>query len=600
MILTLSLLAPLLVASGLVAPALATSGFDPNTAEHVYNGEETYTEDGTVHLWAEIARYRDPDTTLFGPVNYNSETEWPTNDYYAPWIATCFGSQKPDTGTFLLHVGPDIALATGTPILFVPGAGDNASRGMITIASHFDYALRPVFAITFPMSEGDVFQQAELIADAVAVVKARTGATHVDVVSHSKGGIATAVYLSNQASTDWGTTTTAKAYNTVGTAYDGSVRRAVFIATPLGGIDTAYRWPSGNETSLTSDTAYSPSSWNTYYPYTSVYPMSAESLSDQDFLPDGKDLFPGQDQLLARQTPTLPGDMPWLGTYALQQDWYTTYEGGTGLYSKSDGIDEAVAQGGDLIATLHMKGADPSVAIYLMAGENPLMPASYETMLTSYFGSVYTDALYQGLSAFSTIIATAVGDSLIGVGVSSGEVQGLASGALVLGEITGPSDGLVFVTSALDDTALTARGATITDTYTANLSHLDLLYASPITGQLLIDDAGSDSSKAWEVAVGERYTSEDSIGKVDEWLQDPSVGDTGGDTGTDSGGGDSGVLDSGDTGGNTGDGDHGGKTPGETGNNPLGCGTCATGGGSPASFGLVGLLAMFSLRRRRN
>lgn len=577
----------------LSAPAHATPGFDPGTSEHAYTGTETYTDDGSVRLWAEIARYRDPDTTLFGAVTYNAETAWPSGDFYAPWIATCFGTSEPDSGTFLLHVGPDIALATGTPILFVPGAGDNASRGFITMASHFDYAFRPVFAITFPHPHGDVFQQAELVADAVAVIRARTGADHVDVVSHSKGGIATALYLSNTADSAWGTTETAEAYADVGTPYDGSVRRAVFIATPLGGIDTAFRWSSGNEMSLEADTAFSPSSWSDYYPYTTANPFGATALDDQDFLPDGADLFPGQRQLLARQDYTLPGQMPWLGTYAAQQDWYTTYEGGTGYYSKADGIDAAVDAGGRLIDELHTHGVDPSVEVYLLAGENPLMPASYESMVTEYYGTVFADAFYAGLDAFSTLIADAIGDALVDVGISEEEVQGLASGALVLGEITGPSDGLVFVTSALDATALTGRGAVVVDTYTANLSHLDLLYASPITGQLLIDDADGDDTKAWEAALGARYTSEDTIGKVDTWLEDPAV-DPGDDTGDDTGAVDSGTDDSGD---DTGNGDHPGVTPDDDDDYALGCGTCSTAPGSPA--GLGGLIVLGVLVRRR-
>ena len=158
----------------LAAPAFATAGFDPTHAEAVFNGEETFTEDGTIRLWAEIARYSDPDTELFGPVGYNSATEWPAQDFYAPWIAACFGTQRPPSSDFLLHVGPSVAFNTGTPILFVPGTADNASRGFVTMAAHMDIAGRPVFALTFPHPHQDMFQQAELLADAVAVVRART------------------------------------------------------------------------------------------------------------------------------------------------------------------------------------------------------------------------------------------------------------------------------------------------------------------------------------------------------------------------------------------------------------------------------------------
>lgn len=587
----------------LLPHAHATAGFDPRAPEEVFNDQETFTDDGSVRLWAEIARYRDPDTTLFGPVHYNAETEWPVQDFYAPWISVCFGTQTPDASTFLLHVGPDVALATGTPILFIPGAGDNASRGFITMATHMDYAGRPVFAVTFPHPHGDVFQQAELVADAIAVVKARTGASQIDIVSHSKGGIATAVYLSNAAGTDWG----GVSYESVGTPYQSDIRRAVFIATPLNGIDTTYRWPSGNLLSLDADTAFSPSSWSTYYPYTSTMWWQSESLADQDFLPDGDDLFPGHRQLLQRQDYSLPGEMPWLGAYSLQQDWYTTYEGGLGLESASDGIDAAIEAGGHLIDHLAAAGVDPSVKLFLLAGENPIMPSSSEWLLQEYFGSVWTDAYLSSADQWSELIAQVVGDALVSVGITSEEVQGLANGDLVLGEISGPSDGLVFETSALDEAALTARGAEVVEARTANLSHLDLLYASPITGQLLIDDAGTDPSKSWEAALGERYVEADTIGWVEDVLRDPDTSDTGDDSG------DSGDTagDSGDSGGDTAGGDdtavddtdagtdEGQNDTGEKEDPALGCGTCSSSGGAAPTTWIVGLAALTLLRRRR-
>jgi hypothetical protein len=121
------------------------------------------------------------------------------------------------------------------------------------------------------------------------------------------------------------------------------------------------------------------------------------------------------------------------------------------------------------------------------------------------------------------------------------EIDGLERGALVLGEVTGPSDGLVFTTSALATQALTARGAAVVDTRQLDLSHLDLLYASPITGDLLIEAAAAGGpEEAWMAGVGARYRREDSLGLLESWLWEPPVDapgtdDPGSDTAVDTG-----------------------------------------------------------------
>lgn len=526
----------------LLDTALATSGFDPSAPEASFTGEETYTQDGTTQLWSEIELLRDPDATLFGDADYNDMTAWPDEADFAPWIAQCFGTSTPRTSDALLHVAPRAATSWGTPILFVPGAGDNGSRGFITMAWHMDLESRPTFALTFAHPHGDVFEQAELVADAVARIKEKTGAEQVDVVAHSKGGIALAVYLSHTAGATWGD----DAYDTVGTPYRGDVRKAVFIATPFAGIDTAFRWTMGNLASLDADSALSPTSWATYYPYTTGTWGISTDLSRQDFLADGPaDLFPGQRQLLARQDYPLPGELAWMGAYALQPDWLTTYEGGTGYWSVSDGIDAAIADGGDLLTTLAAQGVDPGVRMYVLAGNNPLMPNGTEDLVAEMFGDGWAEVWSDNAAAWGDLVAAAVGEGLIGVGVTQGEVQGIASGDLVLGEISGPSDGLVFVDSATAADRLTGRGAQVVDTYVANLSHLDLLYASPITGQLLADAAAEPDGEAWMAAVGARYTEADTINWVEDALaEDEDTGDTGGgDTGVpdDSGLGDTAV-----------------------------------------------------------
>ncbi|MDP2311812.1 MAG: hypothetical protein Q8P41_02835 [Pseudomonadota bacterium] len=580
----------------LASLAFATSGFDATTPSATFTGAETWDAEETVQLWSAVERHIDTNRTLFTAGEFNASTEWAESSAFAPWIGTAFGTSTPSGGTFLLHQGVHAGTASGTPILFVPGAGDNASRGFVTMATKMDWAGRPVYAVTFAHPHGDVFEQAEIVADAIARVKVLTGATQVDLVSHSKGGIAVAVYLSHHAGADWGSTS----YESVGTPYRDDVRRSVFIATPLGGIDTAFRWPLGNVASLTADYALAPTSWRTYYPYGVGAPAWNTDLSEQDFFPDGGDLFPGQRQILARQDYPLPGSLPWLGAYSLQTDWYTSYEGGLGFYSDSDGIDAAVTAGGDLLEYLGAAGVDPGVEIFVLAGENPLMPNGVEDLLVGFFGETWIDLATAGTDAWADLLADAVGDGLLGVGVTRDEVQGLATGDLILGEISGPSDGLVFVSSSTASEALLARGATVQETYVANLSHLDLLYASPITGQLLVDAAVADPVEdGWMAAVGERYIEADTLGWVERVLADEPV-DTGGDADTDTDS-DTDTDTDADTDTDTDADDTGAAadtgTP-DAEDDDTGCGGCASGSGGGGAL-VAALALVLAIGRRR-
>ena len=567
----------------------ATSDFDATSPAQVFSGKQTFTQDGSIPLWSAIERHTDPNSALFAQESFNQGIAWQDGEF-SPWMKSCFGSSTPASSDFLLHIGPNEATASGTPILLVPGAGDNGSRGFITLASKMDQAGRPVYAVTFAHPHGDVFMQAEAVANAIERIQARTGAAQVDVVSHSKGGIATAVYLSHHSGADWDNA----AYTAHGTPYRGDVRRSVFIGTPLGGVDTLYRWSGNNYAALDAETTFSPSSWSAYYPYGTSAPAWVTDLSDQDMLANGADIFPGQRQILARQDHPLPGSMPWLGVYAVQQDWYTTYEGGFGFYSYSEGIDAAVVEGGKLLTHLSDNGADPSVELFILAGTNPLMPNATETLLAQVFGQAWVDLSTSGTDLWAELLADAIGNTMEPFGLAQEEVQGLTQGKLLLGEITGPSDGVVFTDSATHTDALTGRGAVVKETRTANLSHLDLLYASTITGALLIAQGEADPTEdGWKVAVGTRYQSEDTLGWIQDVLADPEPGDTGdtgepGDTADTGDTADSGSPETGDTGPeDTGPGDSMASPP------DGGCSSGCSNNSSPIHGALLALILLF-------
>ena len=166
------------------------------------------------------------------------------------------------------------------------------------------------------------------------------------------------------------------------------------------------------------------------------------------------------------------------------------------------------------------------------------------------------------------------------VSADEDELDGLQRGTLVLGEVTGVSDGLVFETSGRDERPITRRGARVAGSKTANLSHLDLLYASPITGQLLIDSANDGTAAdAWMRGVGKRYTDEDTIGWVEDALADEEIPDTDDTDVTDT---DTGSVEDTDTG------------------RPFArpCGGCSTGSEAGVSVALAGIVLLAGRRRR--
>jgi hypothetical protein len=503
--------------------ALGTVGFDPAAPEARFTGEETATQDGATPLWSAIERHRDPAAALFAQERFNWALSWPEQADWAPWIATCFGTDQPHSGSFLLHIGLGEAHATGTPILLVPGAGDNGSRAFVTLAEHLVALGRPVYALTFAHPHGDLFMQAEVVADAIARIRYRSGAAQVDVVGHSKGGIAASLYVSHHVGARWGDAD----YQAHGTPYRGDVRRLVLVAAPLGGLDTPFRWPVMNFASLQAESAVAPSSWSFHYPSGSTVPALYSDLREQDLMPADGDLFPGQRQLLAGQDHALPGSTAWLGAYALQPDWWTTYHGGWGFQSWSEGLEatvEAAAddQGHSLLEQLQRAGVDPAVELYLLAGDNPLVVTGWEAWWATWFDQIWLELGTGGADLWAEIASALVGDGLVPEGFSESDLQGLASGKLVLGEISGPSDGLLFTDSALREATLTGRGAQIVAQHSADLGHLDLLYASPTTGARMVREAAdSPVESGWMHSLGERYIDEDSIGWIAAALADP-------------------------------------------------------------------------------
>lgn len=201
-----------------------------------------------------------------------------------------------------------------------------------------------VFALTFPHPFGDNDNQAMQLAWALGIVRARTGVGAVDVVAHSKGGLALAAYLKGRVG-KWGV------------PFANDVARAVFLGAPLGGMDWTFRHPNATWTAQTWSLPM-PTAWDKVLEYGLWKDITERSIYGG--------AYPGLLQSL----------WPWDEAYDLsmvEQDWYTTYYGGQGFVSHSKGIHEAVTLGGTWMQALWALPAPSSVAVAAGVGGSAMV-----------------------------------------------------------------------------------------------------------------------------------------------------------------------------------------------------------------------------------
>ncbi|WP_156202760.1 esterase/lipase family protein [Candidatus Syntrophocurvum alkaliphilum] len=312
-------------------------------------------------------------------------------------IVKCFGTDEPEADNYILHYSSGWNTNRNKyPLLLVHGAGLDANSYTNLYGLGFEGLQQKlvklgyrVFAITFSHSHGNNFYQAEQLCAAINKIKKETKCEQVDIVAHSKGGIPVQIYLSSLG------------YN----SYQGDVRSYLMLGTPNYGIDYLFRNPLLNYFIYTLG-ANGVIVWDKIMSFATVLDVTERSIYKEGY-------FPGQAQIAYRWDETYPLD-------TLQQDWWTTYYGGSGLLGNSQGIDKAIRDGGFLIKRLNNKGLEPGINIATLAGNN----------------------VFEGV-AFN---------------------------------VSGPSDGLVFIDSALYTDGMTKRGAKLLDKTILPLNHMELLY----------------------------------------------------------------------------------------------------------------------------
>jgi hypothetical protein len=281
------------------------------------------------------------------------------------------GESRPASSRFLLYYGVGWDKEDDhPPVLLVQGANDTVERGWVDpgalggfgcgsiLCPHTGLAQklmstgRRVFAIGYPHRQGDNFYWAQGIHDAITVIQKATGAKKVDVVGWSKGAFAARMYASSVRAS-WGSD------------YQGGIRRLVLLGNPGDGFDYAFRHGIAHDFSVFPECG---AEVNAPAPHSAVLCWGLwRHHPELDIYGEvNADYYAGQRQMVARLDDQYPLSV-------LDVDWFTTYEGGLGLFSAGQGIDRAVNED-SLVATLQSTPVPASVSTYLLCGGAPTIP----------------------------------------------------------------------------------------------------------------------------------------------------------------------------------------------------------------------------------
>ncbi|MDA8286771.1 MAG: lipase [Actinomycetota bacterium] len=352
------------IAAATLAPLVAPPVASATTAHTVGQLSLVSTVTSVTYGWQRAQVWSDTDPTWpaehYLPTGRDNQTGQPER---------LFGTPQPPGSQFILFQAPGATTNSGPPVLLVMGAGDSVTReyadpnlggaytcgtavcpstGLMQYLSGEGYR---VFAVDFANIQGNNFEWAQTISDALQVVRDETSTSSVDLVAWSKGAFAARMYVSSVAPS-WGR------------PYQGDVSKLVLIGNPNGGLD--YTFAHGTEGNpeiypQCGGSLNGPSPSQSYMCYGVMYTEPDLSIDSA--------YWTGQRQMLAR----------WDGTYGVdetQDTWYTTYYGGTGYTSTSNGIQYAIDHG-SLVSTVQNAGIPASVPTYLLCGGAPTIPGFY-------------------------------------------------------------------------------------------------------------------------------------------------------------------------------------------------------------------------------
>jgi hypothetical protein len=282
---------------------------------------------------------------------------------------------KPGPQQLVLQFGPGWDTNAGNPVLLVHGADDPPDRAWANPGLEGPYgcgdaecpstglmqaiaeAGHPVFAIAFPNKQGDNYIWAEQIHAAIQIVREHTCADQVDLIGWSKGSFAVRQYVSSVTEA-WGT------------PYADDVRKLVLIGGPNLGFDYLFRYGSSN-----NSTVWPPGMAHGPTPHhEQIVGLVTVDRSEHAVYDTGRGYYyRGQAQMLKA----------WIGTYGLSfvansgfgpyatVDSLSTYWGEAmypGTFARGEGIAFAEAQH-SIVDEIVAAGIPASVQTYVLCSE---------------------------------------------------------------------------------------------------------------------------------------------------------------------------------------------------------------------------------------
>jgi hypothetical protein len=318
--------------------------------------EATYTS--VSYGWAKVERYLDTNSGF-------TQEQYPPDgrgDQDGQRLTFFNNVKEPFSGRFLLYYAPGWNTNARTaPVLLVDGANDNADRawadpnaggcgapscpttGLMQYLATDGFR---VFAVNFAHKQGDNYMQAQIVEDALQVIRSKLGVAQVDVIAHSKGALAARMYASS-VRRSWGQ------------AYQGDIRRLILVGGPNKGLDYTFAHGWNSDFAIWPECGGSANAPSPHIDMT-CYGLYIAHPELSIYITSSCNCFPGQKQMLYR----------WDGVYGIdetQQDWYTTYYGGQGFYTYGYGIQEAINEG-SVISAVRSAGIPSSIHTYLLSG----------------------------------------------------------------------------------------------------------------------------------------------------------------------------------------------------------------------------------------
>jgi hypothetical protein len=408
-------LAPAGLVTALVATGVVVLGGSADAAEPAYlTNEATY--DSVANGWAKVDRYRDT-TAGFHDEQYPPDERGDQDGQRK----TFFGDvAQPSSSRFLLYSAPGWDTgAKATPVLLVHGANDNPDRAWANPGESGGFGCGSASCPSAGLMQYLSTRGHRVFAIGFAH-KQGDNLQQAQQVGDAIAIIKARLGVGSVDVVGWSKgMMSARMYAASvkpswGRSYANDVRKLILLGGPNGGYDYPFAHGWAHDYSIWPECG---GKVNAPSPHTAMTCYGARTAHPElSITPAGGfDAYPGQRQMLAR----------WDGTFGVNtttQDYYTTYYGGKGFYTDGPGIQAAI-DAGSLISRIQSTPTPSSVPVYLLAGGSP---------------------------------------SIVGI----------------WNETRGPSDGVVFVQSALATKGISNVGAT---TLVASANHLQLGWATSVS-----------------------------------------------------------------------------------------------------------------------